>query len=188
MSFSRPFTKYFNRRPGTPRIMRGLTSMVRRKNIERMDDRVSSMNYESAQRFISEPPGDEQPLLSEVARQANRLLGGQAESALYLDEKAFSGSRTAIQWAIGQSGQRSSGGECSRRMRRACDVHRFPIVHAKRMDRGPKELRKSRGALGGDRAWSAREMAVGTGSGRSVGGQWSALTLGRSRWKLRQLS
>lgn len=49
----------------------------------------------------------EEPLLSEVARQADRLLGGQAKSALYLDEtafakkeKKFSGSRTAIQWAI----------------------------------------------------------------------------------------
>jgi len=54
-----------------------------------MGDRVSSMNYESAQRYISESPWDEQPLLCEVARQADRLLGGQAESALYLDETGF---------------------------------------------------------------------------------------------------
>jgi SRSO17 transposase len=94
MSFSRPFTKYFKLKTGDASdhargYLRGLTSTVRRKNIERMDERVSSMNYESAQRFISESPWDEQPLLSEVARQADRLLGGQAESALYLDETAF---------------------------------------------------------------------------------------------------
>ena len=94
MSFSRPFTKYFRLKTGDAsdharHYLRGLTSTVRRKNIERMEERVSSMNYESAQRFISESPWDEQPLLCEVARQADRLLGGQAESALYLDETGF---------------------------------------------------------------------------------------------------
>jgi SRSO17 transposase len=94
MSFSRPFTKYFRLKTGDASdharyYLRGLTSTVRRKNIERMEERVSSMNYESAQRFISESPWDEQPLLCEVARQADRLLGGHSESALYLDETAF---------------------------------------------------------------------------------------------------
>lgn len=94
MSFSRPFTKYFKLKTGDAseharHYLRGLTSTLRRKNIERMEERVSTMNYESAQRFISESPWDEQPLLREVSRQADRLLGGQAESALYLDETAF---------------------------------------------------------------------------------------------------
>jgi hypothetical protein len=59
MSFSRPFTKYFKLKTGEASdyvrgYLHGLTSTLRRKNIERMDERVSSMNYESAQRFISE--------------------------------------------------------------------------------------------------------------------------------------
>lgn len=93
MSFSRPFTKFFKLKTGDAsdhagHYMRRLTSTVRRKNIKRIEERVSSMNYESAQRFISGSPWDEQPQLCEVARQAYRLLGGQADSALYLDETA----------------------------------------------------------------------------------------------------
>jgi SRSO17 transposase len=50
---------------------------------------VAMYTYQSAQRFISESPWEKQLLLCEVARQADRLLGGQADSALYLDETAF---------------------------------------------------------------------------------------------------
>ena len=103
MNFKRQFSRFFKLQTGdasdhAEHYLRGLTSTLRRKNIERMEERVGPMNYEAAQRFISESPWDEEPLLVEVARQADGLLGGQAQSALYLDETA-----------VGKKGNRSVG-------------------------------------------------------------------------------
>lgn len=94
VSFNRQFSGFFKLQTGdasdhAEHYLRGLTSTLRRKNIERMEERVGPMNYEAAQRFISESPWDEEPLLTEVARQADGLLGGHPQSALYLDETAF---------------------------------------------------------------------------------------------------
>ena len=87
MSFTRQFSGFFKLQTGdasdhAEHYLRGLTSTLRRKNIERMEERVGPMNYEAAQRFISESPWDEEPLLQEVARQADGLLGGHRQSAL----------------------------------------------------------------------------------------------------------
>ncbi len=61
MSFTRKFSVFFKLQTGdasdhAEHYLRGLMSTVRRKNIERMEERVRPMNYESAQRFISESP------------------------------------------------------------------------------------------------------------------------------------
>lgn len=93
VTFCREFSVFFKLQTGdasdhAEHYLRGLTSTLRRKNIERMEERVGPMNYEAAQRFISESPWDEEPLLQEVARQADGLLGGHWQSALYLDETA----------------------------------------------------------------------------------------------------
>lgn len=67
----------------------GLLGTQRRKNIGRIGEDVAESNYQGMQQLISDSPWDEQALLEQVAWEANGLLGGQPDSALYLDETSF---------------------------------------------------------------------------------------------------
>jgi SRSO17 transposase len=58
------------------------------KNIERMTEVVAETEYQSLQHFTSHSPWDPQPVMDQVALDADHALGGTADSALVLDESS----------------------------------------------------------------------------------------------------
>jgi len=60
-----------------------------RKNIERMAEKVPGLDYQGVQHFISVSPWSADLLVDEIARQADGLLGGCADSRLILDGSDF---------------------------------------------------------------------------------------------------
>jgi SRSO17 transposase len=67
----------------------GLVGSQRRKNIGRIGEDVAESNYQGMQQLISDSPWDDRALMDQVAQRANELLGGESNSALYLDETSF---------------------------------------------------------------------------------------------------
>jgi SRSO17 transposase len=67
----------------------GLLGTQRRKNIGRIGEDVEGSNYQAMQQLISDSPWKEDALMDQVAKEANGLLGGHRNSALYLDETSF---------------------------------------------------------------------------------------------------
>jgi SRSO17 transposase len=67
----------------------GLVGSQRRKNIGRIGEDVAESNYQGMQQLISDSPWDDRALVEQVAQEANELLGGESNSALYLDETSF---------------------------------------------------------------------------------------------------
>lgn len=66
----------------------GLLQSVR-KNVERMVEVVPETEYQSLQHFTSHSPWDHRPVIDQVARDTDRLLGGSPDSALVIDESAI---------------------------------------------------------------------------------------------------
>lgn len=60
-----------------------------RKNMERMEEVVPDCDYQSLQHFLSDSEWDARAVLDQVAVEADRHLGGAADSCLLLDETAF---------------------------------------------------------------------------------------------------
>jgi SRSO17 transposase len=60
-----------------------------RKNMERMEEVVPDCDYQALQHFLSHSEWDTRAVLDQVATQADRHLGGSADSCLLLDESAF---------------------------------------------------------------------------------------------------
>lgn len=92
-SFSKRFGKHFLR--GTRSValqaqmyLQGLMQ-ASRKNMERMEEVVPDSNYQSLQHFISDSEWETRDVLDQVAREADRHLGGSKSSCLLLDETAF---------------------------------------------------------------------------------------------------
>lgn len=92
-SFSKRFGKHFLR--GTRSValqaqmyLQGLMQ-ASRKNMERMEEVVPDSNYQSIQHFISDSEWETRDVLDQVAREADRHLGGSESSCLLLDETAF---------------------------------------------------------------------------------------------------
>jgi len=67
----------------------GLLGKARRKNIGRIEEDVAESNYQGMQQFISDAPWDHEELLDAINYQAEGMLGGHRDSALYLDETSF---------------------------------------------------------------------------------------------------
>lgn len=61
---------------------------ARRRNIERIRDAVPGSDEQALHHFIANSPWDERPVLDQVARDANTLLGG-TDSFLLIDETGF---------------------------------------------------------------------------------------------------
>lgn len=57
-----------------------------KKNIERMEERVPGTKYDPLQYFLSDADWDWHPVNDQIARDADILLGGKEDSALYIDE------------------------------------------------------------------------------------------------------
>jgi SRSO17 transposase len=67
----------------------GLLGTARRKNIGRIEEDVSESNYQGMQQLLSDSPWDHRALMDTVAAEADGLLGGHRDTALYLDESSF---------------------------------------------------------------------------------------------------
>ena len=91
--FGRRYEEHFERRtrsvfPQSQQYLQGLMQ-ARRKNMERMEEVVPESDYQSLHHFVSESEWDARAVLDQVAVEADRHLGGSADSCLLLDESAF---------------------------------------------------------------------------------------------------
>lgn len=59
------------------------------KNLERMEEQVADFNYQSVHNTISHAPWEHRPLMDEIARRADGLLGGAPRSRLVVDDTGF---------------------------------------------------------------------------------------------------
>ena len=80
-----------------------------KKNMERMEEKVPDVEYEQLQYFLSESRWHYRPVMDQISRDADQLLGGHSDSALYIDEtgipkKGKMSVGVARQWC-GQSGK-----------------------------------------------------------------------------------
>jgi SRSO17 transposase len=62
---------------------------AKRKNMERMAEVVPHSDDQSLQHFLSQSPWSDREVLDHVAQDASRQLGGFADSAVLIDESAF---------------------------------------------------------------------------------------------------
>jgi len=67
----------------------GLLGTQRRKNLERIEADVAESDYEGMQQFISNSPWDHRAVMGQVAQRAEAAMGGQEDTALYVDETSF---------------------------------------------------------------------------------------------------
>lgn len=63
----------------------GLFQLSSRRNLSRIDERVSGAEYQSLHHFLANSPWDDEAVCSQIAHDANGLLGGSAESCLIID-------------------------------------------------------------------------------------------------------
>lgn len=63
----------------------GLFQLESKRNISRIDERVSGAEYQSLHHFLSNSPWDDDAVCAQIARDANKLLGGTADSCLIID-------------------------------------------------------------------------------------------------------
>jgi len=93
LQFSKRFESHFLRstRPVVLQAQLYLQGLMqaRRKNMERMEEVVPDCNYQSLHHFLSCSEWDASPVLAQVAVEADRHLGGTADSALLIDESGF---------------------------------------------------------------------------------------------------
>jgi SRSO17 transposase len=92
-NFSKRFATHFQRwtRSALPQAQKYLQGLMQagRKNIERMEEVVPDSDYDSLQHFVSDSEWDARAVLDQVAVEADRHLGGAADSCLLIDESSF---------------------------------------------------------------------------------------------------
>src|SRR3954447_18657341 len=76
------------RRRWAPFYLRGLLGPGDRKSLQPMAERLGLSGHDQLQHFIASPAWDDAPLWSELARQADRLLGG-SDALLVIDDTAL---------------------------------------------------------------------------------------------------
>jgi SRSO17 transposase len=67
----------------------GLLGTQRRKNIERIEADVAESDYQGMQQFVSDSPWDHMAVMRQLAQEAEKELGGEVATALYVDESSF---------------------------------------------------------------------------------------------------
>lgn len=92
-NFAKRFEKHFwrwtrSRLAQARQYLQGLMQ-ARRKNMERMEEVVPDCDYQSLQHFLSNSEWDARAVLDQVAVEADRHLGGSADSCLLIDESSF---------------------------------------------------------------------------------------------------
>jgi SRSO17 transposase len=90
LDFCERFGGHFRQRRRTVEIsvrhyIRGLLQ-AEPKNMERMEEAIPEADHQALHHMLSESAWSERPVLDQVAQEANRLLGGHADSALLIDE------------------------------------------------------------------------------------------------------
>ena len=60
-----------------------------KKNMERMAEKVPHSEHQSLHHFLSNSPWDEREVIKQISHDADHHLGGDADSALYIDESGF---------------------------------------------------------------------------------------------------
>jgi len=76
------------RRTWAPLYLRGLLGPGARKSLQPMAMRLGLSGHDQLQHFIASPAWDDAPLWTELARQADRLVGG-ANACLVIDDTAL---------------------------------------------------------------------------------------------------
>ena len=69
--------------------LQGLFQAYRKKNMERMEEVVPNCDYQSLQHFLSHSQWSARAVLDQVAAEADRHLGGSADTGFYIDESSF---------------------------------------------------------------------------------------------------
>lgn len=90
LDFCERFGGYFRQRTRTvetsvQHYVRGLLQ-AETKNMERMEEVIPEADHQALHHMLSESAWSERAVLDQVAQEANRLLGGDADSALLIDE------------------------------------------------------------------------------------------------------
>ncbi len=62
---------------------------AQKKNMERMEEKVVESNEQALQHFVTNSPWNEDAVLDQVAKEGNKLLGGQENTCLLIDETSF---------------------------------------------------------------------------------------------------
>jgi len=62
---------------------------ARKRNMARMAEVVPDTGEQRLQHFLTDSPWSHQPVMDDVAREADQLLGGKADSCLLIDESGF---------------------------------------------------------------------------------------------------
>lgn len=92
-SFAKRFETHFRRwtRSVSVQAQQYLQGLMQasRKNMERMEEVVPDSDYQALQHFVSNSEWDARAVLDQVAVEADRHLGGTADSCLLLDESSF---------------------------------------------------------------------------------------------------
>ena len=94
MEFCQDYSTFFisqgrNRTDHARQYLSGLLGEIRRKNIERIGEKVADVSYQWVHNFVSESSWDYRALNTQIAKDANTLLGGNAESMLLIDGTSF---------------------------------------------------------------------------------------------------
>lgn len=119
MSFVKTFSHFFHTRSesNTAEIRAYVSGLMQAKrgakNMERMEEHVPGFNYQSVHNSISDSPWDYRPLMDQVARHADRLLGGGPRTRLVIDDagiqKKGHGSVGVARQYIGRLGKVENG-------------------------------------------------------------------------------
>jgi SRSO17 transposase len=94
MEFSESFSEFFVVRgkdssQHARAYLSGLLGKQQRKNIGQIEEDVAESNYQAMQQLVSDSPWDHHGVMAAVAGQADGMIGGHRDSALYLDESGF---------------------------------------------------------------------------------------------------
>jgi len=90
LSFSGSYRQFFQRHTVNIsdkafQYLKGLFQ-AEKKNMERMEEKIPGAQYDPLQYFLSDADWDWKPVTDKVAQDADKLLGGFDDSALYIDE------------------------------------------------------------------------------------------------------
>ena len=94
MEFCQDYSTFFisqgrNRTEHARQYLSGLLGDIRRKNIERIGEKVADVSYQWVHNFVSESNWDYRALSMQVAKDSNTLLGDRAESMLLIDYRLY---------------------------------------------------------------------------------------------------
>lgn len=85
-SFCKTKTRSVSQQAG--QYLKGLTQ-ARKKNMERMAERIPDSDDQSLQHFLSNSPWDERPVVDQVSQDANTLFKNHSDTGLYINETGF---------------------------------------------------------------------------------------------------